>query len=112
MKRLAVALLGLITALPTAYAIVFVVHVLSLQPGVQPPPFPLGDAVNWHLAAMVLSIILMVFYVAATFILERVPRNRRPIWVIALLGVSFITCPLFWYMYFWRGTQAHGVKAL
>jgi len=112
MKRLAVAILGLLTALPTAYAIVFVLYVLSLEPGVKPPPFPLGDAVDWHLLAMVLSGALLVFYIVATFANRRVPRNRRVLWVLALFFGSVITSPLFWYLYFWRGNQGHGAQAL
>jgi hypothetical protein len=83
MPRWAAILLGLLTALPIAYAGVFVAYVVSLQAGVQPPPFPLGETVDWHLAAMALSGVLLVVYLIATFTLPQVPKSKRMFWAVA-----------------------------
>lgn len=112
MPRWAAMIIGAITALPVAYAVVFIAHVLSLQPGVQPPPFPLGGGLDWHLAAMVLSTALLLFYSVATFTLRSVPKGKRGLWVLAFLVGSVVAFPLFWYLYIWPRNQAHDAQAL
>ena len=113
MPRWAATILGVLTALPIAYAAIFVLHVLRLQPGVQPPPFPLGGAVDWHLAAMALSGVLLVVYLIATFTLRQVPKGKRAFWAMAhFLFGTFIAFPLFWYLYIWRSSQPNDAQAL
>jgi hypothetical protein len=113
MPRWAATLLGLLTALPIGYVGVFVAHVLSIQPGVQPPPFPLAETVDWHLAAMALSCVLLMIYLIATFTLRQVPKSKRMFWAIAhLLFGSFIAFPVFWYLYIWRRGQPNDSQPL
>ena len=112
MPRWAATALGVITALPIAYAAVFIAHVLSLQPRVQPPPFPLGNGIDWHVVAMVLTTVLFVFYVVATFTLQAVPRNKRTLWVLALFIGSILAFPFFWYLYVWRRIEQNDAQAL
>lgn len=112
MPQWAGGVLGVLTALPIAYAAVFLVHVLRLQPGVQPPPFPLGEAVDWHLAAMALSGVLLVVYLIATFTLQQVPKGKRALWAVAhFFFGTFIAFPLFWYLYIWRRSQSNDSQA-
>ncbi len=112
MPRWAAIMIGVITALPIAYAVLFIAHVLSLQPGVQPPPFPLGGGIDWHLSVMALTAVLFFFYLAATFMLRGVPKNKRGLWVLAFFFGSFLAFPFFWYLYVWPRNQAHDAKAL
>jgi hypothetical protein len=88
MPRWAATLLGLLTALPIGY-------------------------VDWHLAAMALSSVLLMIYLIATFTLRQVPKSKRMFWAIAhLLFGSFIAFPVFWYLYIWRRGQPNDSQPL
>ena len=112
MPRWVAIAVGAVTALPILYAVVFIAHVLSLQPGVQPPPLPLGGGIDWHLLVMALTTVLLVFYLVATFALRSVPRGARAVWVVALIFGNVLAFPFFWYLYFWQTSPGRDGQAL
>lgn len=100
MSRPLAIILGVLTALPIAYIVIFVAFVLTLTPGVQPPPFPLGESVDWHIVAMILTTVLLLFYLVAALTLPHV--RKRALWAIAFFLGSALVFPFFWYLYIWR----------
>ena len=100
MRQAAVALLGLVSALPLLYGIVFVIDVVSLPIGVNPPPYPGG--VDWHLVAMGLTTILLIWYLANVFTSRRFSLQQRILWAVALFVGNVFVFSVFWYLYVWK----------
>lgn len=94
------AILGLISALPLLYGMAFVIDVLSLPAGINPPS-PLGG-VDWHLLAMVLTTILLIWYLRSLFTSSKFSSQKRILWAIALFLGSIFIFPIFWYLYVWK----------
>jgi hypothetical protein len=84
------------------YGVVFIADVMTLQPGVNPPPWPLEEYFDWHLAVMILSTALFLFFGTIAIFSSRVPRKLRIVWIVGLLFGGVITFPWFWYLYVWR----------
>jgi uncharacterized membrane protein len=102
MHRLPAVFLGVLSTLPLMYALLFIFDALSLEPGVNPTPWPLAEQVDWHLVAMILSGALFFLYVAMTYLSTRVPRKMRIAWTLALFFGSVFVFPFFWYFYIWQ----------
>lgn len=105
MPRSVAAVLGVLAVLPLVYGLVFLVRFWFLVPGVNPSPWPLSEYVNWHVAMMVLSGLLILVFLAITFLSGRVPRNRMLVWTLLLLIGGMFVFPAFWYVYVWKPSR-------
>jgi hypothetical protein len=104
-RRTIAVVLGVLAVLPLVYGLIFAMRLLLLEPGVNPPPLPLSEYVNWHIAMMILSGLLYLIFMAVTFLSTRVPSNMRVRWAILLLVAHIFLFPVFWYLYVWRTSQ-------
>ncbi len=55
---------------------------------------------NWILALLLYG--LLVLFIVDVFRTERVPQDRRVLWLIVLLVGGFIAMPVYWYLNVWR----------
>ncbi|HJW96315.1 MAG TPA: hypothetical protein VJ901_22085 [Thermoanaerobaculia bacterium] len=55
-----------------------------------------------HLLTMILMFVVIAMYVIHAFRTDRIPEDRRVLWVIVLLFGGLIAAPIYWYLYLWR----------
>lgn len=96
-------LLGLLTAWPFAYALLFIFFVLGMmfeRPGRISDLFPLVIVV--HLLTVMLALGLLVFYLIDVFRNDRVHKDQKALWAIVLFFGGAIAMPFYWYLNIWR----------
>jgi hypothetical protein len=108
MPRILKVALGLLTAVPTVYVVLFAVLIVRLvlwgatgDPRARTMPLPMADFMWVHLAVMVLLIGLETFYLLYLFRTDRVPPDQRAKWAVALLVVNVAALPLFFFLNVW-----------
>lgn len=96
---------GIVSFLPLAYLVMFAASVLHLEAGVNPDPLPFEAYVDWHLIAMILTLLLLIFDLFLIYGTSHLARARRIAWTIALLLGHAIVFPLFWYFCVWKSKR-------
>ena len=99
-------LLGVLTAWPFAYIILFIFAIIGLvttQPGdLEIGGLPLLLFMLVHFLTIALSIGLQIFYIVNVFKNERIGKDQRIIWVLALFFGGLFAMPIYWYLNIWR----------
>ena len=101
--------LGVFTAWPLVYVIVFVAIMFTdfvadfsgWGPGTDRPLmfriiFPL------HLLTMLELWGLLLIYILYLFRTDRVARDKKALWAVVLLLGNMVAMPVFWHLYIWR----------
>ncbi|GAO01653.1 hypothetical protein [Anaeromyxobacter sp. PSR-1] len=103
-------LLGAVTLWPLAYMFTFLVTVLGMiAMGPGGPRGSGGGFPAWiaalfvvHIATMLLTIGLTIFYGIHAYRSTRVPESRRVLWVLLNILGSFVAQLFYWYLFVWR----------
>jgi hypothetical protein len=99
---------GLLTAWPILYFVIFMSFIASAffaiasGAGKNLSPDSFRYLVPLHLLTMLITIVLMVIFVAHAFRTDRIPEDRRVLWVVVLFLGNMFAFPVYWYFYFWR----------
>ena len=97
-------LVGLLTAWPPVYFVGFTAVVLGAVGG---DAF-MGDRREFellfrlHLLTMLVSMGLLAFFVVHCFRNDRVPQERRVMWLLVLFLGNMFAFPVYWYLHVWR----------
>jgi hypothetical protein len=108
-KKTVVAL-GVITAIPIIYLIMFILYmfifVFLAFSGQRPVPdaMPISFFIVFalHLCMILLSFALLAFYIVHLFLTNAVNNDKKALWAVVLFFGSFIAMPVYWYLYLWR----------
>ncbi len=55
-----------------------------------------------HLLTMVDIIILLIIYLGDVFKTERILKDKKVLWGIALFMGNILAMPIYWYLYIWK----------
>jgi hypothetical protein len=108
-------LIGFLTLLPIIYFIFFFILMFSAFASVgatsgKGAPFDMFRYIfPLHLGAMLLMVVLMAVYIVHAFRTDRIPDDRRVVWVIILFMGNMIAFPIYWYLYLWRAPSLGAV---
>jgi len=58
-----------------------------------------------HFFTMIDIVVLMAIYIVHVFRTDRVPRDKRALWVAVLFFGSIMSMPVYWYLYIWKGAK-------
>lgn len=110
MKKTTNLLLGLATLWPCAYMVLFFLFIFStilFAPG-SGTGTPIGFATIFalHLLTMLVIAALTVFYMVNIFKNDRVDKDKKVLWAIAIFLGNMIAMPIYWYLYFWKAQPA------
>lgn len=108
LPRILKVALGLLTAVPAVYVVLFAALIARLvlwratgDPRGWTMPVPMADFMWVHLSVMVLLIGLEIFYLLYLFRTDRVPSDQRAKWAVALLVINVAALPLFFFLHVW-----------
>jgi len=108
LPRILKVALGLLTAVPAAYVLVFALLIARMvllgatgDPRARTMPVLMTDVLWVHLAVLVLFVGLETFYLVYLFRTDRVPPDQRAKWAVALLVVNVAAMPLFFFLQVW-----------
>jgi hypothetical protein len=108
MPRILKVALGLVTAVPAVYVVLFASLIARLvlwratgDPRGWTTPVPIADLMWAHLAVMVLIVGLETFYLLYLVRTDRVPPEQRAKWVFALLVINIAAMPVFFALHVW-----------
>ena len=100
--------LGLLTAIPAVYVILFAALIARMvlwrvrgDPRAATMPVPMSDLIWVHLAVLVLVVGLETFYLLYLFRTDRVAPDQRAKWAIALLAINVGAMPIFFALHVW-----------
>jgi len=111
MNRITAVLLGLLTCWPLIYLVYFFGFMFSMvfsimwpgrAGGAADPAARMGQMFILHLLTMLVLAVLLVIYICYLFQTDRVARDKKPLWAVALFLGNMIAMPVFWYLYVWR----------
>lgn len=100
--------LGLLTLWPLFYMglffVFFMYMVFSMTRGRHQAPAP--DLFLYifplHCCTILLIFVLTGVYVFHAYKTDRIPPDRRILWVVILLFGNMMAFPIYWYLYLWR----------
>jgi hypothetical protein len=108
LPRILKVALGLLTAVPAVYVVLFAVLIARLvvwgatgDPRARTAPVSITDLMWVHMSVMVLLIALETFYLLYLFRTDRVPPDQRAKWAVALLVVNVAAMPIFFALHVW-----------
>ena len=99
--------LGILTFLPYALLAVYFFSMTFLLKDAVPQqfgkiPFPLMTDVVWMLFILLLAGLLgfglLIYYIVHVVNNTHMDRNEKMIWVILMILLSGVFCPVYWYM--------------
>jgi hypothetical protein len=93
-------LLGVVTAIPAAWMVVWLGYFAYgfLSEG----PWPAFDAMFVGMAAVVfLALALAVFYARHAWRNERLTEEERTLWAVLVVALTAVTQPAYWYLHIW-----------
>jgi hypothetical protein len=98
------------TLVPIVYAVLFIGGVVVMAatsfqrraPSEKPNLGLFAIIFGMHLGVMLLSMVLICFYIIYLFKTERVENDKKALWAVVLFLGGFIAMPIFWYLYIWR----------
>jgi hypothetical protein len=98
------AFLGLISAWPVIYFVLFFAFMFSTaigSPAGRPDTlFEMLFVI--HLATMLVMIGLLAFYIVHVFKNQALQGDRRVLWAIVLFMGNLFAFPVYWYLYVWH----------
>ena len=103
-------ILGLATAMPLAYVVVFVLYIMPHLTAVGSPG-GVGESnffrmfgVAWflHITVFCLTAVLLAFYGIFIYRGATVPVSQRRMWTVVLLLGNILAMPVIWYSCVWR----------
>ncbi len=101
MSKTVKLLLGIATAWPAAYMVLFFFFIVStILSGESGPAF--GLIFILHLLTMLLIMALTIFYIVNVFKNNRVEKDKKVLWAVVLFLGSIIAMPVYWYLYIWK----------
>ena len=100
-------ILGLVTLLPGVYmACFFAIFFAEFGSTGSPESMPIFGSFETmmalHLGTMLLSVLLLIFYIVHAFKNQKLQQDKRVLWVIVLFFGSFIAGIIYWWIYVWR----------
>ncbi|MDH3493757.1 MAG: hypothetical protein OEM82_09425 [Acidobacteriota bacterium] len=101
-------LLGILTAWPFAYMFLFFLFVLAaivLAPGGDGFAVLFALVLPIHFLTILLIIGLQIFYLIDVFKNDRVKKDHKVVWVIALFLGGLFAMPVYWYMNIWKESK-------
>jgi hypothetical protein len=105
MKKSAKITLGVASVLPFAYLVSFPIFMFSMvrsaetHKGGPPEYFPLFFSI--HITTMLFIFGLTIFYIVNVFSNERVPAEKKVLWMVVLFLANVFAFPFYWYFYIW-----------
>lgn len=112
-SRATTVLIGVLTVWPIVYMILFFGFIAfsftSARSG-NDSAFPALFAyiLPLHLLTILLMFALMAVYIVHAYRSDRIPNDRRILWVIILIFGGLIAFPVYWYLYLWRERRPAG----
>jgi hypothetical protein len=106
-----VVTLGIATALPIAWMVIFLVGFFGLvlfavahsgAAAGSGPPLWFLTAFLLHFCVMLLIFALTVFYIVDVFQSNRVSADKKALWAVVLFLGNIFAMPVYWYLYLWR----------
>ena len=64
-----------------------------------------------HCLTMLLMFALLGVYVFHAYKSDRIPNDKRVLWVVILFFGNMIAFPVYWYLYMWSDVQAASTPA-
>lgn len=111
-SRLGAALLLIPTIFPAAYFFTFLLSFGTEGSATEIPIFGSHDVMmRLHIAAMIVGLGIIIFYVVHAFKNPDFSSDRRLLWVVLVLLGGFFAAPVYWYLFLWRtpeGAAAEG----
>lgn len=112
MSRGKAIVLGVFTAWPLLYVVIFFCMIFALvmsdfsdtsqKTG---PPAIIWIIFPLHLFTMLEIAVLLVIYIRHVFKTDRVPQDKKALWAVVLFLGNMIAMPVYWYLYIWREEQ-------
>lgn len=110
MKKTAKIILGIVTLWPVIYFILFFVFIFAefffmTSSGGAPQDELFNNffiLMAAHGFTMLLTIVLLIIYIANVFRNDRVLKDRKVLWAVVLFLGNMIAMPVYWYLYIWR----------
>lgn len=109
MNRRKAVVLGVLTAWPFFYMILFMCMVLGMMMSglsgertSSEPPIILLIIVPLHLLTMLEMFALLVIYIVHVFKTDRISQEQKALWAVVLFLGSMIAMPVYWYLYIWK----------
>ena len=90
-----------LTLWPPLYTLAFIVMMVSFTPAIS------DTLMVVHGATMLISVLLLVFYVVHLFKTDHVPADKKTLWAIALFLGSTIAMPIYWFVHVWPVSYTH-----
>jgi hypothetical protein len=59
-----------------------------------------------HPLTIVLMFALMAIYIIHAFKTDRIPQDKKVLWVVVLFFGSIMAFPIYWYLYMWKPIAA------
>jgi hypothetical protein len=104
MKKMRLALLGLLSALPATYTLIFalctIIAISIAGPSQSSERFGLLFAI--HSSVALLAFGLVCYYALDVCDNPDVPKDNRSLWLIVIILLGVFTAPAYWYIYKWR----------
>jgi hypothetical protein len=110
MSRPRALLLGVVTAIPACWMVVWLGYFAYgfLSTG----PWPAFDVMYAGMIAdIVLTVALSVFYVRHALRNEHLVGDERAVWTIFLIALNAFSQPVYWFRYIWHTRGAAGPAA-
>ena len=110
LSRPVAILVGFLTLLPLVYMVYFFVTIASTfvqaSPGAHADSGAFGRSFQLlmalHLSAMLLTFLLLAFYIVHVFKCPAFTDNRRVLWALVIFFGSFVGMGVYWYLNIWR----------
>ena len=113
MNKTIKVLLGIVTLWPIVYMVIFfvfmVLQVFSLSSGAiagEPSPDLFLDRffliMALHLFTMIWIFTLLIIYIVNVFTNDRVEKDKKALWAVAIFLGGMLAMPVYWYLYIWR----------
>ena len=99
-------LLGAVTVWPIAHILLFIVAAFhSILIGQTKEPTRLWEIIiPLHLLTILLSFVLMAFYVVNVIRTDRIKSDMKAVWAIVIVVGGPIALPIYWYFFIWKDT--------
>ena len=107
MSKAAATLVGIVTLLPITYAILFILESILLIAGtdrLSSQSFAILAIL--HVSVILLSWVLLGFYIWHLFKTELVPNDMKALWAVVLFLGNMLTMPVYWYLYIWKPAES------
>jgi len=112
MKKSRKILLGIATIWPLFYILLFVIALavtfLTIDQGASEDaaiPTLLMFIIPLHFLTIFLAIGMLIFYIVQAVRNERIPKDQKPLWVVALFFGSIIAMSVYWYIHIWKDVE-------